>query len=106
MAARFLSPLLKTAKAVAPRAPASRALTTAAGADKPNPWIAVDVYPIVFIVTLGCTFCVYNVGKSALAHGDVTWHKPTKAKGVANWYADKYPGTTCLAGPGPRTAEH
>mmetsp|Transcript_135556 Transcript_135556/g.201581 ORF Transcript_135556/g.201581 Transcript_135556/m.201581 type:complete len:109 (-) Transcript_135556:161-487(-) len=108
MAARFVSPLFKAAKTAAPRAPsAARALSAAAEAgEKPNPWLKVDVYPIVFMLTLGCSFCVYNIGRCTVAHGDVTWHKPTKAKGVANWYADKYPGTDSLAGPGPKKAEH
>ncbi len=43
-----------------------------------------------------------QVGKSAHAHGDVTWYKPIKAKGVANWYADKYPGSVLLKQPSSR----
>mmetsp|Transcript_26522 Transcript_26522/g.41542 ORF Transcript_26522/g.41542 Transcript_26522/m.41542 type:complete len:112 (-) Transcript_26522:241-576(-) len=66
-------------------------------------WNKVDVYPIVFMVTLASTFSIYTIGKNASAHEDVMWNKKNKAMSVAQFYAHRYPGTSNDEGnkPGP-----
>jgi hypothetical protein len=43
-----------------------------------------------------------QVAKYGTSHQEVQWDKKKKARSVAAWYEDKYPGTTASVAPGVR----